>query len=181
MYGLPQAGLIVNELLEKRLGKHEYTQSKIVPVLCTHKWRPIQFTLVVDAFGVKYVGKDNSQHLISALQEDYTFTHDWEGKLYVGSTLDWYRKNHQVNISIPGYIKAALQRFNHPITTRHQDSPLPHTPHNYGAIIRYTKESEAIEILNEEGKKFIQQVSGNILYLTRVVDINILKPLSTIR
>ena len=33
MYGLPQAGLIANELLEKRLNKHGYRQSKLVPGL----------------------------------------------------------------------------------------------------------------------------------------------------
>ena len=37
----------------------------------------IQFTLVVDNFGVKYFDKENAQHLIYALQEDYTITHDW--------------------------------------------------------------------------------------------------------
>ena len=30
MYGLPQAGLIANKLLEKRLNKHGYRQSKLV-------------------------------------------------------------------------------------------------------------------------------------------------------
>jgi len=30
---LPQAGLLANELLEKRLNKHEYHQSKLVPGL----------------------------------------------------------------------------------------------------------------------------------------------------
>ena len=33
MYGLPQAGKLANELLEKRLNKHGYFQSKIVPGL----------------------------------------------------------------------------------------------------------------------------------------------------
>ena len=33
MYGLPQAGLLANELLEKRLNKHGYHQSKLVPGL----------------------------------------------------------------------------------------------------------------------------------------------------
>ena len=31
MYGLPQAGLLANELLEKRLNRHGYRQSKLVP------------------------------------------------------------------------------------------------------------------------------------------------------
>jgi hypothetical protein len=37
MYGLPQAGLITQELLAKRLAKHGYNQSKIVPGLQTHE------------------------------------------------------------------------------------------------------------------------------------------------
>ena len=57
VYILPQAGLISNELLKKILAKHEYTQSKILLGLWTHKWRPIQFILVVNNLGVKYVGK----------------------------------------------------------------------------------------------------------------------------
>ena len=51
MYGLPQAGLITNELLETGLNKHGYRQSKLVPGLW--KYAPIQFTLVMDDFGVK--------------------------------------------------------------------------------------------------------------------------------
>ena len=58
MYGLPQAGLIAQELLEERLNKEGYRQSMIVPGLWTHDWRPIQFTLVVDDFGVKYDNTD---------------------------------------------------------------------------------------------------------------------------
>ena len=37
MYGLPQSGLLANELLEKRLNKNGYHQSKLVPGLWKHK------------------------------------------------------------------------------------------------------------------------------------------------
>ena len=53
MYGLPHAGLIAQQLLEQRLQKHGYEQSKITPGFWKHKWRPIAFSLVVDDFGVK--------------------------------------------------------------------------------------------------------------------------------
>jgi hypothetical protein len=36
MHGLPQAGLLANELLEQRLNKHGYFQSKLVPGLWKH-------------------------------------------------------------------------------------------------------------------------------------------------
>ncbi len=52
MYGLPQSGLLANKLLEKQLNKHGYRQSKLVPGHWKHDTRPIQFTLVVDNFGV---------------------------------------------------------------------------------------------------------------------------------
>ena len=37
MYGLPQSGLLANELLKKRLNKNGYHQSKLVPGLWKHK------------------------------------------------------------------------------------------------------------------------------------------------
>ena len=54
MYGLPHAGLLANKQLEKRLNKHGYRQSKLVPGLWKHNTRPIHFTLVVNNFGAKY-------------------------------------------------------------------------------------------------------------------------------
>ena len=43
MYGLPQAGKIAQELLEKRLRKHHYHQSQTTPGFWKHDWRPISF------------------------------------------------------------------------------------------------------------------------------------------
>jgi hypothetical protein len=109
MYGLPQSGLLANELLGKRLNKRGYHQSKLVPGLWSHKWRPIQFTLVVDDFGVKYVGKEHALHLKQTLEENYKVTLEWEGRRYIGITLDWDYKRRQVHLSMPGYIKKALK------------------------------------------------------------------------
>jgi hypothetical protein len=63
MYGLPQAGIIAQDLLTKRLNKAGYQQSKIMPGYWRHGWCPISFTLVVDNFGVKYIDKNNVEHL----------------------------------------------------------------------------------------------------------------------
>jgi hypothetical protein len=57
MYGLPQAGILTNQLLARRLAIHGYHQTKFTPGLWQHVTRPIQFTLVVDDFGIEYVGK----------------------------------------------------------------------------------------------------------------------------
>ncbi len=80
MYSLPQTGLLANKLLEKCLNKHRYQQSKLVPGLWMHDTRHIPFTLVVNDFGIKYVGKEHAQHLKNALEEHYKLTCDWTGK-----------------------------------------------------------------------------------------------------
>jgi hypothetical protein len=60
MYGLPQASIIAQQLLEERLQKHGYRQSQMTPDLWKHDTCPISFSLVVNNFGVKYVGKENA-------------------------------------------------------------------------------------------------------------------------
>jgi hypothetical protein len=93
MYGLPQAGIIAQELLETQLLKAGYTQSKITPGYWKHEWCPISFTLVVDNFGVKYIVAEHVQHLLQVLKQDYEIKEDWEGNRYLGITIDWdYKK-----------------------------------------------------------------------------------------
>ena len=55
-----------------------------------HATRPITLTLVVDDFGVKYMGKQHAEHLIICLKDDtYKLTEDWTGNLYCGILLRW--------------------------------------------------------------------------------------------
>jgi hypothetical protein len=91
MYCLPQSGLLANKLLEKRLNKHGYRQSELVPGLCKHNTQPIQFTLVVDNFGVKYVGEKHANHLKWALDEYYKLTCCWKKRYQRAPPcdLDW--------------------------------------------------------------------------------------------
>ena len=68
MYGLPHhAGIIAQQLLEERLEMDGYHQSKTTPSLWTHDTCPISFSLIVDDFGVKYVGEENAQHLLDTV------------------------------------------------------------------------------------------------------------------
>ena len=104
-YRLPQTGILANRLLKQCLAKHGYYEVSHTPGLWKHISHPISFTLVVDDFGIKYIGKEHADHLLAALQEHYTLDIDWAGKLYCSITLDWDYENGMVNISMPGYIK----------------------------------------------------------------------------
>ena len=70
MHGLLQAGLILQKLLEKRLNKKGYQKIKTTLGFWKHDWRPIHLSLCADDFGVKYVGKQHSEHLMTVLRED---------------------------------------------------------------------------------------------------------------
>jgi hypothetical protein len=125
MYGLPQVGIIAQELLEKRLAKHGYHQSKITLGLWTHNTRPICFSLVVDDFGIKYVGEEHAQHLLSVVRQYYKCSCDWKGERYCGLTLKWDYEGQKVHLTMPNYVAKALICFQHPPPRKPQDQPYP--------------------------------------------------------
>jgi hypothetical protein len=89
VWGLPQAGILANKCLGWKLAPFGFYESTHTPGLWYHESRPITFTLVVDNFGVKYVSKDDVNHLIMSIIKDYTLTKDWSGDLYCQIQLDW--------------------------------------------------------------------------------------------
>jgi hypothetical protein len=113
MYGLPQAGILAQNLLEKHLNQHGYHQSKVTPGLWKHDWRPLLFTLCVDNFGIKYVGREHANHLAKILEECYKCSIDWDGSQYLGMTMDWDCNGHKVHISMLDYVPEALMHFQH--------------------------------------------------------------------
>ena len=69
MYGLPQAGILANNRLVDHLASHGYRQSQHTRGLFTHITRQVAFCLVVDDFGIRYVGTEHADHLIMVLQQ----------------------------------------------------------------------------------------------------------------
>jgi hypothetical protein len=67
MYGLKQAELIANQLLQTRLAPFRNYPARHTPGLWLHNTWPISFTLVVEDVVVKYVGKQHAEHLRNAL------------------------------------------------------------------------------------------------------------------
>ena len=127
----------------------------------------MQFTLVVDDFGVKYVGEEHALHLKAALEEGYTLTTEWEGKRYIGITLDWDYKRSQVHLSMPNYVAKALRQFKHEARGK-QYAPYPSVPIKYGAKKQYTAQASTAPLLDKKGKRLIQQVSGKFFYFLDV-------------
>jgi hypothetical protein len=137
MYGLPQAGILANELLQRRLAQDGYRPTSHTHGFLTHDTRPITFSLVVDDFGIKYVGQEHADHLKASIEKHYQISCDWTGSAYCGLQLDWDYKNRFVDLSMPGYIKAALHKFQHPPPTRPENSPHTWSLPVYGAKTQY--------------------------------------------
>jgi hypothetical protein len=180
MYGLPQAGIITNQLLMQRLQPHGYYQCRHTPGLWQHQWRPILFSLVVDDFGIAYVGKQHANHLIHAIEQDYEFTKDWSGTLYCGIPIKWDYQARTAALSMPGYTQAALNKYQHPTPNRPQHSPHTWNQPTYGATQQLTTPVNATYLASEPEKRRIQQVTDTLLYYARAVDPTMLMTLNTI-
>ena len=179
IYGLPMAGALANKLLKERLAPAGYYEVPHTPGLWRHTTRPIEFSLVVDDFGVKYVGKEHAEHLVQTLQQDYTISVDWSGDLYCGIKLDWNYEERYLDISMPGYVTKLLQRFEHE-TKRKQYSPYPAQPRKFGTAAQEPLAEDTTMTVDEERKKRVQQIVGGLLYYARAVDNTILTALNAI-
>jgi len=131
---------------------------------------PISFTLVVDNFGVKYIGKQAPLHLIETLKKQYTILIDWMGTNYLGLTLDWDYKNRHVRVSVPLYMCKALSRFGYKLPSKPMHALAKFEPPSYGAKVQYTTNKLTGVTLDPKKITFIQQVVGTFLYYARVVD-----------
>jgi hypothetical protein len=181
MYGLPQAGILANQLLTKRLLEPQgYYQCRHTPGLWRHKWRPILFSLVVDDFGVKYAGREHVDHLIASVEKHYAFSKDWEGKLYCGIHIQWNYKKGTVDLSMLGYIAATLNKFQHQPPARAQHAPYRWNAPVYGTNPQLTDPVDETAPLPPDGIKRLQRITGTLLYYARAVDPTMLVALGTI-
>ena len=59
------------------------------PGLWRHKCRPVLFYLIVDEFGLEYVRKHHTNHLLNALKEKYEVTVNKKATYMVELTSLW--------------------------------------------------------------------------------------------
>ncbi len=181
MYGLPQAGILANQQLERILGAHVYVQSKQTPGFWKHKTRPISFVLVVDDFAVKYVGKENADHLLAILQKNYeAISIDWSAGLFIGIAINRDYKTRTARLSMPKYIPALLERQQHPAPKRAVHAPHPYNAPQFGKSNQLIPLPDTFELLSAEGIKRVQQIVGSLLYYSRAVDCTMGVTLSTL-
>jgi hypothetical protein len=152
MYGLLQAGILAQKLLEQHLNKHGYRQSPSTLGLWQHGYGPISFTLCVDNFGIKYVGRKHPKHLTSILSKHYKWSHDWDGQQYLGMNINWDYTGRAVHVSMLDYLPKALTGFQHTPPRIPQHQPYPHVKPTYSAKAQYTEDIDTSPPLDKKGK-----------------------------
>ncbi len=128
IYGLPQAGILANKLLKKRLAIRGYYKCQHMPGLWHHMWHDITFCLVVNNFGIKTTSMADMKYLVSSLQEHYSVTVDWTGSLFCRVKLTWDYVNCTVDLHMPDYINKALLKYQHQALSKPQHTPYKATP-----------------------------------------------------
>jgi hypothetical protein len=177
MHGLKHAGLLANQLLQQRLDPYGYYPAHHTPGLWLHKTRSIAFTLVVDDFAVKYVGKDNAHHFRNALLHSYEITTDWGGTVYSGMILKWDYQQCTCDISMPGYVTNVSNKFQHNAPKHPQHTPSKYVTPIFGAKTQYTTRDET-PLLSSKKCTNIQKITGSVLYYAREVDPMVIMPLN---
>eukprot|EP00957_Ditylum_brightwellii_P009149 692015-Ditylum_brightwellii.AAC.1 len=157
MYGLPQAGRITHDQLKLYLSKFGHAPVPHTPGLWKHCTRDITFCLLVDNFGIKYTNRDDVHHLITALKELHKISIDWRGELFCGIILNWNYQSQWVDLSMPGYIPAALHKFQHPPPKLPTFSPHLYTPPVYTKKPQLTPPEDTSPYLDDHGIKRIQR------------------------
>ena len=74
-----------------------------------HTMKPIQFTLVVDDFGINFIGKEKVQFLINTLNEYNTSSVAWGVTKYFGLMLALDCNAEEMSLSMPGCVVKALK------------------------------------------------------------------------
>ena len=161
-YGLPQSGRLTNDLLRTRLEKSGYYEAYTKPGLWSHKWRPIQFVLIVDDFGIEYVRKQHALHLLKILEQTYDITTDSEGEKFAGIYLAWDYNDQNANrtcrISMNGYTEKVLLKYGNPRPSKAQLLPHKHREVIYGSKEQLTPEDDKSPPLDKQGTKRIQVI-----------------------
>ncbi len=169
MYGLKQAAVLAYKNLINNLAPYGYEPIDHTDSYWRHTSKPTKFCLCVDDFGIKYFSKADIQNLISALQQNYKISTDFEGKNYCGLTLDWFYDDGYVDISMPGYVTKALAKFQYTPSTL-QYSPHECTRPAFGAKIQYATDPDTSQRVSPKETQRVQSIAGTFLYYSRAID-----------
>ena len=180
MYVTPQSVKITHNRLTDHLVKFRYFPSHHTPGLCHHATRDIKSCLIVENFGVKYINKDDADHLKFSLASLYKITSGWSVELYLVLTLKLNYKYQTCDIFMPRYVTNVLNKLEHANSHRPHHSPYPWQRPRYGTPSQLTSKPDQFAPLPEEQIINLQQKIGYLLLYAHTVDGTLLPDLGSL-
>ena len=178
--GFKQSGRIANGRIKSHLAHFGFAPVPITPALWKHTTKPIIFSLVIDDFGVKYIGKENANQIIQYLQKLYTIYINWTGSLLCRLTIYWDYTACTCNISMPKYLQTALHKFQHPAPKRPQHAPHSWEKPTYGSHVKYAPDDNSYPLFPAKTINLMQKIVGTLLYYSIAVNPTMLTALCSI-
>ena len=150
------------------------------PGLWCCKWHPLPFCLIVDDFGVEYVGIELFNFLLDILKRYHGVQFNIAGDKLAGISIKWDYAGKRCCLSMPGYVDNLLIKFKHPHPLKRRLLPYTCLPIFYGAKTQLTPEVDTSALLDDDRKHQIQEIAGSLLYYACAVDNKLLVALSAI-
>ena len=174
--GMIQAGYLAQQKLIPILAKAGFKQCPNTKCLFRHTTRDIDFSLIVDDFGIRYSKESDVMDLLAALEVHYPMKVDWSGKKYVGFDLNWHydMTDRYVDVSMRGYIDAACSRFQiQPLKNVYSpEIPLVRT---YGAASQQAQvDDDSSPLCTPSQITEVQAINGTMIHYSRGVDPTVL-------
>jgi hypothetical protein len=151
-YSLPQAGILAKEFLRSHLEAKGFYEAASTSGLWCHKWRPIQFCLIKDNFGIKYVGLEHFNYLLGILKKFHGIQYNMAGNKFAGMDIEWNYAALRCRISMLGYISTVLLKFKHPHLAKSWLSPYKCLPIAYSAKSHITSDPDSSKLLDGSPK-----------------------------
>ena len=130
--------------------------------------------MCVDDFGVKYFLKDKAGQFLNAIKKHYAGFIDWEGKYYLGLTIDWDHRSGHIDISMPYNIPKFLKCLRHSNPNKPKYAPHRRTKPEYGKHLQMSPVPYSSTTIGKKDTKFIQSAVRKLLHYANSIDLTVL-------
>ena len=125
---------------------------------------------MVDDFLVKFKNRDAADHILNALRELYTTTSDVATtQKYVGITFNHNKAARYIDMSMPGYVKKAIQRFKR-THLKGADLPIVYVRPKYVSFQQEVAAEPITVPLTPAETLELQEIVGVFLFYARAVN-----------
>jgi hypothetical protein len=126
------------------------------------------------------VGLEHFTYLLDILKKFHGVQCNMAGNKFAGMDIECNYAACRCHISMPGYICSLLLKYKHPQPANLCLSPYKCLPIAYSSKLHITPDLDALELLDANRKRRVQEIVGSLLYYAQAVANKLLVALSAI-